>query len=437
MARSLVRGVRNAVRAMTRLAQLIDGLVGRRSGIIAELSLVDGEDGDAPLHFAAGRIANPHPAWGRHHGLSVGGCGTTPAQALGAAIGEAVERYAASSLPPAPPCPRHDLRVRALRPRELLPFSRVQRDARGFPFEDPGDDAPLRWVHGSSLLDGTPCAVPAPSALLFDQALPGEPVLGPSHSTGLACAETSEGAVEHALGEVIERDAVALTWLRGVTPPRVPEAIVREVAGAALPPNDAVSAFDLTSDLGIPVLMVLCRGRTSAGDVLSAGTACHVEARRALAKAAIEAGQTRVHVRQLIERDPAWRPARGFVNVSDFPLHARLYAGRGRLARRALRFLDGNDAPAPAFERQPPEGGMIAALRRAGLDAIHLDLTPSWGVALGLHVARVIVPGLLPLHGHHQLAFLGHPRLRAWRSALPHGVRRHRHDIWPYPHPLP
>ena len=37
------------------------------------------------------------------------------------------------------------------------------------------------------------------------------------------------------------------------------------------------------------------------------------------------------------------------------------------------------------------------------------DLTPSALAAegLGWHVLRVVVPGLLPLHGHHLLAHLG------------------------------
>ena len=80
---------------------------------------------------------------------------------------------------------------------------------------------------------------------------------------------------------------------------------------------------------------------------------------------------------------------------------------------------------------------MISCLRAAGHEAVYVDLTPDWAAPMGLYVVKVLAPTLLPLHGDHRLAYLGHQRLRERAAAMPYSVLRHGHPIWPYPHPFP
>ena len=65
-----------------------------------------------------------------------------------------------------------------------------------------------------------------------------------------------------------------------------------------------------------------------------------------------------------------------------------------------------------------------------------VDLTPPDVAPLGLHVARVLVPGLQPLHGNHAWQHLSGPRLRQLATVF--GPDVNQPWRWnPYPHPCP
>ncbi len=423
--------------------QLFEGLVGRRSGIVQQVARVATIDGDAALEHVGARIANTHPSWSERGGLQVGGSGQTIEEALCAALGEAVERYAASAYPARA---IHRARARELSGRFLVPalftcFSDEQYASAGFPFRRPLADDLLGWVEGRSLRSGALCHVPAFAVYVAYRLTEGEPLVMPGLSTGLCCASTREEAILGGICEVIERDAVAICWLKGISPPRIDANALMEHAGDLLPPFDRATAYDLTTDLGVPVVFIVCIGQGPAGPLVSVGSACHPDWRTAVRKAAREVGQDRVYVRTLIAQDPDWQPAADFSNVTDFSLHARLYSSQPGLAQKAFAFLDEN--PRISRLRGAPEisqeGAMLnvlsSRLEAHGLPGAWVDLTPPWAAELELHVVKALIPGLVGLHGHHRLAFLGHPRVRDWGSAMPQGEIHHHWLRWPYPHP--
>ena len=429
--------------ASPRARELFRGLVGRRTGIVRQIGLVETIDGDAPLFHAGAQIANAHPYHGEHLGLGVGGCGLTADDALVSALCEGVERYAASSYGPC----REGLRSRralgdalSLDPAGLLCFTAEQRAEPDFPLSPATDDTPLRWVEGRDLESGQPCFAPAFAVYLPYMLERDEPLVAVGLSTGLAAAPTLEEATAKGLCEAVERDAMALVWVRGIAPPRVAPRLVRDLAGPVLPPRDEVVAYDLTTDIGLPVFFVVCRGAGPRGPLVAVGAACHPDARAALLKAAMEASQDRAYVRMLVDRDPEWAPAPDFSNVTDFALHARLYSHGEALARRGFAFLEGNRVVEPPALARPPEPAPVpitAALSTPGLPGAAFDLTPPWAASLGLQVARVVLPGLMPLHGNHTLRYLGHPRLARWAESFPRGIVSHPRPLWPYPHPMP
>jgi ribosomal protein S12 methylthiotransferase accessory factor len=426
-----------------RARELFHGLVGRRTGIVRQVALVDTMDGDAPLFHAGAQIANAHPYHGEHLGLGVGGCGQTREAAVISALCEGVERYAAASYGPSKRglLSRRDLgEALSLDPASLVRFTDRQRAESDFPLSALDDTTKLRWEAGWDLATGDPCLIPAFAVHLPYMLERDEPLVAMGLSTGLACGATLEEAVSKGLCEAVERDAMALTWVRGLTPPRVHEAVVNELVGHVLPPRDEVVAYDLTTDVGLPVFMVICRGMGPRGPLVAVGAACHPDARSALRKAAMESSQDRAYVRMLIERDPAWAPAADFSNVTDFSLHARLYSASPLLARRGLEFLEGNPqvTSRARFEAGGAESVPItAALKVPGISGAAVDLTPPWAASLGLRVARVVLPDLMPLHGNHTLRYLAHPRLARAEKCFPRAVLQHKRPLWPYPHPMP
>lgn len=444
--------------ASQRCRRMFDALAGRRTGVVRDVRFVPTIDGDAGLYHAAATMANAHPGAPTNMKPAVGGAGTTREAAVMAALGEALERYLASSYRRGRALLRSEAELdgEAIPAAELVLFSPQQRRHKGFPFQQVTRETPLCWVTGKRLSDDSPCSVPAFSVYLPYFPEPGEPPVAPGISTGLSCGDSHESALLGAVCEVIERDALALTWLAGISPARMDQDWLLEEAGDLLPPRDACHAYDLTSDVGVPVVLVVCQGEGPSGPLLSVGSACRPDRNAAVRKAAMEASQDRVYVRHLLRQDPDWQPLLDYSNVTDFSYHARLYSVRPDLVAEAFGFLDGALTPRLCErEEEGTEGPrrpmpktssvqargasnyVVGRLLDSGYDGVCVDLTPAWARSLDLHVVKLVVPALLPLHGDHRLPYLGHPRLAAWREAMPRGSIRHDRSLWPYPHPFP
>lgn len=162
----------------------------------------------------------------------------------------------------------------------------------------------ISWVEGNDLLRQEPCWVPA-EIVHTDYTLPQPDGYFLSGSNGLASGNHLTEAINAALYELVERDAVAL-WiaqplrrrascaldLASIDDPDCRSLLARyEVAGIA------VRVWSATTDIGIATF--LCEIRDlSAGDPRRPsrfhGSGCHADRAVALARALTEAAQTRL-----------------------------------------------------------------------------------------------------------------------------------------------
>lgn len=137
------------------------------------------------------------------------GKGATLAAAKASAVMEAVEAWHAETLAAPLRWGSHDrLRESGLAPLDpaRLPHSAAAPDLSA-------REAPMLWVEGRDLADGSPLWVPL-DLVTADYALDGPPSSGFLQATtnGLASGNTRGEALVHALAELVERDAHAL-WL--------------------------------------------------------------------------------------------------------------------------------------------------------------------------------------------------------------------------------
>jgi ribosomal protein S12 methylthiotransferase accessory factor len=78
----------------------------------------------------------------------------------------------------------------------------------------------------------------------------------------------------------------------------------------------------------------------------------------------------------------------------------------------------------------------LAAVDAAGFDVLETDLTTRDIAELGLHVVKVIVPGLVPLTADHRFPALASPRFRDVPRRL--GLADDgAFEFNPIPHPFP
>jgi ribosomal protein S12 methylthiotransferase accessory factor len=297
----------------------------------------------------------------------------------------------------------------------------------------PSRHSSLRWSDGVDLHTGRPCRLPLVMTVIPSERLDGERFWLP-FSTGVAVHSTVEQALVGAIGEVIERDAVALWWLQRLPLPRLdPGVLTAETTATTSWFADRgvrTLLFDATTDLGIPT--VVCLQLADEAVVAQAvGSATAAEHGSAAAKALGEAagGRFRLH-----SSAPA---PRRYIEYTDLLEGARHMSRKAR--RRAFAFLlDGlEDRPvAPVSGGDAGDGldHLLHTLAAAGLRAYASDLTTAEVRAAGLVAVRVVIPQLVPMSVLPWGRYLGTPRLYEAPRRMGHRARvESRLNSYPVP----
>jgi ribosomal protein S12 methylthiotransferase accessory factor len=376
----------------------------RYTGLFRMLGETPPRAHDPDVSVWAGIAANrPWPAQD-----SVGGAGFRAEDAEKACVGEAIERWQTHPLPTdrlvRASFDQWSLAEPAVDPRRFVRFHREQP----IPYERLSETTEVDWIACRVLGEGTPCW--APADLVFLDLRPGHaPRFGPTISTGWSAHATAQAALESAILEVVERDALVGAWwgsypLVEVDDPGIEsERLTRR--------NLRYRWYRVVTPRAAHVTLVTVEGEDREGYVFSIGSACRLDRRASLTKAALEAVQGRHYVRFLLSTTS------DVPEPTSFAEHAAYYSRHPqRLADTCLanasRTVDDAHAESLAeiIARLPP-----TAFRHA---------TPPALVDHGYVVMRVIVPELQPLHGDHRLPFLGGPLwnrpLADWLTMPPH-----------------
>ncbi|MEW1796215.1 TOMM precursor leader peptide-binding protein [Streptomyces niveus] len=419
-----------------------------RVGIVHATSVRRAESG--PPVYLSGSTSADLSLIKRTMGVTVnGGAGFSKGEAVAATIGESLERYAAGLYRPA------DLHLAtwdeleaagrsAVPPAEFGLFSPEQHAEPGFPFTPFDGGTPVRWTQATDLLSGAPVQVPASQVYMHYRRLRGEAAIGQSISTGLAAGPSYRAAVLSGLYEVIERDALAISWLHRLPPRPLPPEVVAASSRVSYLIDRAttwrVRFYDLSLDLTPSTVVAVMEHHSGAEQIMSFGSACRWSPVKAVEKAFLEAAQGLTYVRRLLRQHEDWEAAEDFGNVDDFNKHAILYSKYPRLRERAGYLVHPSapvppgrpERPAPAAT-DDPVGRITAELAAAGHRVCVVDLTTPDVRRSGAHVVRVLVPGLQHLSGVHGCRMLGNRRLYDIVAALGCDTRPDN----PYPHPLP
>lgn len=253
----------------------------------------------------------------------------------------------------------------------------------------------IPWMEAHDLLGGRSCWVPW-EIVHTDYTLPsahsGKYLL--SGTNGLASGNHVVEALSSAICEVVERDAIALWHAQGVVERaslRLDLASVADQDCRALlkryeSAGVAVSVWDVTSNIGLPVFVCDIRAERSGASLglrRFRGSGCHPNRTIALARALTEAAQTRLTYIAGIRDD-----------LSDYEESPGQKLGAALLdalhATRPRAFGE-----TPSFESDDLAADLqweLQQLRAAGADTVAaVDLSrPEIGIA----VVRVIIPGL-------------------------------------------
>lgn len=430
----------------------LNGLVGR-TGVVGGTLKLPGADGDGRMSIYAASTGNlaavldgvrvstrGASTWGTIDGAG-GAFDSEDARLL--SIAEGVERYSS--------CVYDEEQFVWATARELgaeavdltqFPSVSEAETKRTPAWVAPNVDAPMRWVRSVCMMTGAIRWIPAIAVYLhLPFASIGERFTIPI-STGCALHTDPQLAIRNALLEVIERDAVALTWLQQIRWPRLNTTLLsdsEEVAMAMQPTStETMQYFNATTDLGVPTVygVSVVPNHPTVRQVVVAVTSWDFDS--AVIKLVREGISCRIALehRQLERTDPTQ-----FFAVHD----GALYMASPERSSAFDFLLD--DSLGPRGMAQPAQTlgtdadgaeavrWLLDILQERGMTAYVVNMTSREVNDAGLFCVRVIVPQLMPLSFVHTTQFRGSRRLYDAPANMGYVVRREE-DLNPWPQPF-
>ena len=384
-----------------------------------------------------------------------GGGGERVELALAATIGEAVERYCMNFYDKEKLvfASYREVQNDAVHPDLVRYYSREQiATARFKNTKYFSEDSKIHWEWGYSLTFKRHRLVPATQVYLNYNLDDHEENPGRNASTGLAAGASLEEAILSGLFEVVERDAVAILWHHRKIGPRIridnTELIeMLEDRFHIDHPSVDVKIFDIRLDIPIPSVFAVMQRPSEFGPILCVSSVTRLDPKEAVRKSMREMGQATPYMRYLYHQLDDWEPASDFSNITTFDHHFMLYSKRPELIPEAMGFCDNVEDEILLSEIPDYATGRVLsdieycvnALRELGFEVIVSDITTPEISDLGLHTVRVLIPGLVPLHGNHNYPYLGLKRLHEIPRKL-----EWQESGWDtesglnsYPHPFP
>lgn len=428
-------------------------LVSPKVGVITSLSrIVRGAEEPSPPFIYQATLSHFDYRKAKPIERANAGKGFTEAQAVRAAIGEAVEHYCASHVNPQLTftAPWSSVEARALAPADCVLYSESQYARRDFPYHRWNAKDVLTWTPMRELPGGREVYAPATLVYLATPSSRPEDQLTMPTSNGLAAGPNLEFAILHGLYELIERDGFLLTWMN-----RLPAAEV-DFSGGHDQHEQAQSirrhyerhgtqirVFDVSTDIPVYVMMALAIDRTGRGPAVVTGLGCHLDPSVAVIKALLEICQIHPGEVRRYHTDPPAERLKSYEDVRTLEDHSAFLTLREHIGE--FSFLLDNGRKAALGELPNRSRGDVRAdletcagdLTRAGCRVLYADLTTPDVIDYGLRVARTIATGLQPMHFGHGEERLGGRRLFEIAHTLGHApAARGESDLNPCPHPL-
>lgn len=424
-------------------------MVSDHSGIVVNFASASRDATEPPLPLVWRAKLSNHcflsKVEGSHSACS--GKGMTRTAAWTSCLGEAVERYSGGcwDLEEVVLRRRRDLDGRSVDPAELVLYRPEQYPQ--LPYAPYSEETELRWVRGRSLIHGDMVWLPAIAVFMEYQVHSPQEFLVPVTSNGLAAGPTLADSVLSAIYEVVERDALLITWLNRMPGRRHdaashPDPDVRQLARSYQRRGVELALFEVPTDHPVAVFVGIAFQKGGyGGPYATVGMGANLDPSAAARAAALEVGQVRPAFRERCRTHDAARIAELRANpaaVKTLEDHALLYADPAMAF--AFDFLEGGRAEWPESRVASTATALSAVLdhfRAVGQDVLYVNLTPRDLEPLGLFTVRALLPGFQPIWFGRGERRLGGRRLFELPFRL--GLRDAPADLEslnPLPHPI-
>ena len=377
------------------------------------------------------------------------GKGASESEAIGSAIGEAVERYCASHVNQQ--ALRHanwqEVASSAISPAECVLYSPHQYARKEFPFAEWKEATEIDWFSARELPSENEVLAPALLIYMGYRAKNFEGYICQSTSNGLAAGPDLHTAIRNGLYELIERDGFLICWMNRLSMPEVDfsqkPGLARNIRTHYERFGVETRIFNLTTDLPIYVMMALSLNPSGQGPAAMVGLGCHSDPSVAVIKALLEICQIRPSCARKYVEEPPQQRLRSYEDVRTLDDHSAFFMMPERLNELSFLLQNGctqqlEDLPNHSLGSAREDlHTCVAALNNAGCRVIYADLTTPDLVDFKIRVVRTIATGLQPIHFGHGQERLGGLRLYEVPRRLGYtSDNTTEASLNPCPHPL-
>jgi len=425
-------------------------LVSPKVGLIREIA-PQGRGADEPLppYLYTATLSNFDFRVANKTERIAAGKGITREDAIASAIGEAAERYCAYHWDPRRTylAAWRDLKSSGISPQSCVLYSERQYATFDWPYARWTPEQEVAWIDGVDLCDGGTVALPASLVYLVFPPPRLDDYFAPSTSNGLAAGASLAAAVLSGLCEVMERDSMLITWMNRLPAvelkfddaPGLSGRIYRHYAHFGI----NVRAFLMPSDLPAATVMAISFEDDPARPANVAGLGCHPDPNVALLKALFELCQGRPAEATRFQTKPPQGRLNRYEDVHTLDDHSAFMSQMDRRQEFAFLWQTGDRKRVDQLRNwstgDPAQDlkQCAAELAARGHHAAFVELTTPDLLDYEIHVVRVIVPELQPVHFGYGQERLGGERLFTLPRQL--GIAesvRSEGDLNPCPHPL-
>lgn len=393
------------------LQSIAGELVSARTGLVVSCEPIMEEDADPGWpHLYAARLSNHRFCHQLdHRSATTTGKGLSAADAFLTALGEIIERYAASTwrAEEIRYARRAELDSPSLDPRNLVLYRTEQYGQ--IPYAPYTEDAVLGWTSGHSLVRDAPVLVPAIATFFNYRPRRPDEHLCRATSNGLAAGPSLIEAILTAAFEVIERDAYMISWFNRLAGQAVkihdhPDDGIVHMARLLQRRGVELKLFRLPTDLPCHVFLALGLGSDANGPAAVVASGADPDPATAARKAVLELGQIRPglcrRLRNEVERQrlahllATRRPQHLMDHNLLYASHQMLPALDFLLKQSPTPFDWSSGRPVAPAERL---ASLLGWLSENQMDLIYVNLTPPELERRRMFATRVIIPGCQPI----------------------------------------
>lgn len=373
---------------------LLQNASDNRHGVTFEPQVANKSESDLQKLFHVGVPSSVLTPWES----ASGGVSDNKDQATYAAIAESIERFSAATVQ------LEEYSETTIKGKPVIDYdewplyTKEQRAAASFPFSAIYSE-PTRFVASRSLTDESITYIPQPLILLRDDYKTGLPT-----SSGLAASPHLQEALLSAILELIERDALMVTWLNSIPGHRIklPDEFQKEVE---LLSGDCF-AFDLTPAYSpYPVVAIMGWIPQEGKKRFSLGVSCKLTYQEAMKKAYYEWHQG-VFFAGIYNKNVSSEHLKLPTDANTFDDHAVFYTLHPELWNNLAIFSD-KKIRKPRLTTARTKPSISSALtsikqsfHKASIRCFYVDLTGIDAIHAGVRVVRAVSPDLAMIFAH-------------------------------------